>query len=130
MTHVHTRRVHDHLDDPDGTHGYVVLVDRLWPRGVRKERLHHDLWAKEVAPSTDLRQWFHGLSPEEQSERFDEFVQRYRDELSGDAADALDDLIEHVHGHDEVTLLFGLKDVAHNHAQILADRLRDRLRRR
>lgn len=128
MTGVHTRRVHDHLEDPDGTQGYVVLVDRLWPRGVKKEALHHDLWAKEVAPSTELRQWFHGLSAEKQAERFDEFTERYRAELSGETADALDELTEQLHGKDVVTLLFGLKDVEHNHAQVLAQRLRDRLR--
>lgn len=128
MTRVLTRRVHDHLEDPDGTEGMVVLVDRLWPRGVRKEALHHDLWAKDVAPSTELRQWFHGLSQEQQGERFEEFTDRYRAELSGDASDALDELTEQLRGKSAVTLLFGLKDVEHNHAQILAQRLRDRLR--
>lgn len=127
MTSVHTRRVHDHLHDPAGTEGYVVLVDRLWPRGVRKEALHHDLWAKEVAPSKELRQWFHGLSAAEQAGRFEEFVARYRAELSGESADALDELVTTLRGKDTVTLLFGLKDVEHNHAQVLARRLRDRL---
>lgn len=128
MTRVLTRRVHDHLEDQADTEGYVVLVDRLWPRGVRKEALHHDLWAKEVAPSKELRQWFHGLSKEEQGTRFEEFTERYRAELSGDAADALDELTDQLRGKDAVTLLFGLKDVEHNHAQILAERLRGRLR--
>lgn len=128
MTSVRTRRVHDHLHEPQDTKGYVVLVDRLWPRGVRKEALHHDLWAKEVAPSDELRRWFHGLSAQEQDERFEEFVQRYRAELSGESADALEELVEQLRGKDTVTLLFGLKDVEHNHAKILARRLRDRLR--
>lgn len=127
MTSVRTRRVHDHLHDPQDIEGYVVLVDRLWPRGVRKEALHHDLWAKDVAPSKELRQWFHGLSADEQADRFGEFVERYRAELSGESADALDELVAQLRGKDTVTLLFGLKDVEHNHAQILAERLRSRL---
>ncbi|AXH96081.1 DUF488 domain-containing protein [Ornithinimicrobium avium] len=128
MTSVHTRRVHDHLHGPGEAEGYVVLVDRLWPRGVKKEALPHDLWAKEVAPSNELRQWFHGLSAAEQAERFDQFVERYRAELSGESADALDELVEQLRGKDTVTLLFGLRDVEHNHAKILAQRLRSRLR--
>ncbi|GAA4908632.1 DUF488 family protein [Tessaracoccus lubricantis] len=125
---IRTRRVHDHLDDPASTEGLVVPVDRLWPRGVRKEALHHDVWAKEVAPSTELRTWFHRLSAQEQDQRFDEFVTRYREELSGDSAAALGELVERLRGEKVVTLLFGLKDVAHNHAQVLAERLRARLR--
>ncbi|MFC6422257.1 DUF488 domain-containing protein [Ornithinimicrobium tianjinense] len=128
MTTVRTRRVHDHVHDPEGTQGYVVLVDRLWPRGVRKEALRHDLWAKDVAPSTKLRTWFHGLTGQEQSERFDEFVRRYREELSAESADALGQLVEQLRGEQEVTLLFGVRDVEHNHAQILAEVLRRRLR--
>lgn len=128
MTRVLTRRVHDHVGDPDGTEGLVVLVDRLWPRGISKERLPHDVWAKEVAPSTGLRTWFHGLSAKEQAERFGEFVERYRGELSEEASDALDELVERVRGQEAVTLLFAVKDVEHNHATILAQRLRDRLR--
>lgn len=127
MTEVRTRRVHDHLDDPEGTQGYVVLVDRFWPRGVRKERLRHDLWAKNVAPSTALRQWFHAAAEEDRSALFEEFAERYRVELAGESAGALDELVDHLRGNDVVTLLFGARDVAHNHAQVLAGVLAPRL---
>ena len=77
-----TKRVYDAAEATDG---YRVLVDRLWPRGISKERAELDLWAKDAAPSPELRtEWHH------HRERFDEFAARYRDELdAGEAAQAL-----------------------------------------
>ena len=103
------RRVYDEPTEADGLR---VLVDRLWPRGMAKERLDA-LWAKELAPSSELRSWMH----EDPPGRFDEFVQRYLAELDGSGA-----VEEFVQAHGEepvVTLLFSTRDVAHNHAQVL-----------
>jgi len=99
--------------------GYRVLVDRLWPRGVSKERAELDEWAKDVAPSPGLRtEWHHA------PDRFDEFAARYRAELDEhEAARALLALGER---HDRVTLLFGARDEHVNHAAVLLEWLRER----
>ncbi len=105
---VQVKRVYD---EPVADDGYRVLVDRLWPRGLTKVRARVDRWLKEVAPSTDLRQWFHRTG------EFDEFAARYRAELAGNPAVA--DLRSIIAEHPTVTLLYGLHDTAHNHAEIL-----------
>jgi uncharacterized protein YeaO (DUF488 family) len=115
-------RVHDVLDEdsPDGQ--YRVLVDRLWPRGVKKERLHYDRWDKDVTPEPDLRKAFHAgeLS-------FEEFADRYRAQLrASDAPGALLDAFQES-GASELVLLFAAKDTEHNHALVLRDVLGDQL---
>jgi uncharacterized protein YeaO (DUF488 family) len=80
-----TVRVARIYEEPSADDGRRILVDRLWPRGVSKERAHLDDWCKEIAPSTELRRWY-GHDPE----RFEEFSARYRAELSGgEQAEAL-----------------------------------------
>lgn len=114
-------RVHDVLDD-DGSaaHEYRVLVDRLWPRGITKERLAHDDWDQAVAPSAELRKAFHG---EELS--FEEFSDRYRHQLDiSDAPQALLDRAEQADAR-TIVLLFAAKDTEHNHAQVLQAALED-----
>lgn len=106
--------VHDLLHGEAQVHGTAVFVDRLWPRGVRKADLHHDLWLKEVAPTTELRKWF-GHDPE----KFDEFTRRYRaelDEAHGAGNGDVDKLLE----LGDVTLLYAAHDREHNHAVVLA----------
>ena len=101
-------------DEPAEGDGMRVLVDRLWPRGLSKERAHVDLWLKEIAPSNELRTWF-GHDPA----RFDEFRQRYEAELaSGPAHEALTrlgDLLQ----HQPVTLVFAARDVEHSNVAVL-----------
>ena len=106
---VHIKRVYD---TPAPDDGYRVLVDRLWPRGLGKERAAVDEWFKDVAPSTELRRWF-GHDPQ----RFDEFAARYRAELEG--SDALAALRALCAEHDRVTLVYGAKDTEHNQAVVL-----------
>ena len=102
-------------DPPAASDGYRVLVDRLWPRGVSKERAELDEWAKDVAPSPDLRaEWHHAGG-----ERFDEFAARYRAELDENAAAA--SLLATGREHARVTLLFGARDGRMNHAAVLLD---------
>ncbi len=103
-------------DLPLGTDGYSVLVDRIWPRGIKKEALHHDLWLKDVAPSSLLRKWFN-----HKPEKFDEFSKRYLQELSSNAA--YDVLKELVAKHKKITLLYSAKDELHNQAVVLKELL-------
>lgn len=96
------------------TDGYRILVDRLWPRGIKKENAKVDLWVKDVAPSTELRKWFDHIP-----ERFNEFKERYRTELK--ETEAFSNLLKAIQEHDTVTLLFSAKDEEHNNAVVLKD---------
>lgn len=104
-------------EPPGADDGARVLVDRLWPRGVRKDALDMSLWLKDIAPSPDLRRWF-GHDPA----RFADFAERYRLELSGNGA-AVEKLLDLV-GQGRLTLLYAAHDTAHNHAVVLAEYLR------
>lgn len=101
-------------DDPAPDDGFRVLVDRLWPRGLSKERAAVDLWAKDVAPSTELRRAFHhdGMS-------WPDFEAAYRAELAGTTRPALDALRAGLAPHAVVTLLHAVHDDEHNHALLL-----------
>jgi uncharacterized protein YeaO (DUF488 family) len=103
-------------DDPDPEDGFRILVDRLWPRGVSKERAAVELWLKEVAPSSELRTWFG-----HRSERFTDFAGRYANELDGNPA--VGRLRGILTSNETVTLLYGAKDESVNHAVVLADYL-------
>jgi uncharacterized protein YeaO (DUF488 family) len=109
-------RVKRIYDPPDRNDGARVLVDGLWPRGVRKEEAKLTLWLKDIAPSADLRRWF-GHDPA----RFAEFSRRYRAELSAnkDAVSRLETLVK----TGPVTLLYAAHDTEHNNARVLADYL-------
>ncbi|KSV90750.1 DUF488 domain-containing protein [Sinorhizobium sp. GL28] len=106
-----TKRVYEPKADGDGMR---VLVDRLWPRGLTKAEAAVDLWLKEIAPTTELRRWFHG-----DQGTWDEFSKRYIGELDNNPA-AVDVLRQHI-GEAPVTLLYSVKDEARNHAEILKD---------
>jgi uncharacterized protein YeaO (DUF488 family) len=101
-------------DAPAKADGFRVLVDRVWPRGVGKEKAAVDLWMKEIAPSTGLRKWF-GHRPE----RWDEFRKRYREELKG-KGDLLDELRAHA-AKSRLTLVYSAKDEAHNQAVVIRE---------
>ncbi|MFJ1791604.1 DUF488 domain-containing protein [Kitasatospora griseola] len=109
-------RVERVYEAPDG--GVRVLVDRLWPRGLKKEDAHLDRWAKEIAPSTELRQWFHGPQGE-----YGEFARRYRTEL--DAPQVQQELAElrELAQQDDLVLLTAVKEPSHSHADVLLERL-------
>ena len=102
--------------------GYRVLIDRLWPRGLKKEAVAMDVWAKELAPSTELRQWF-GHDPA----RWDEFRQRYAAELA-ESADVWQALARRS-AKEPVTLLYGARDEEHNDAVALKALMEQWLRR-
>jgi uncharacterized protein YeaO (DUF488 family) len=99
--------------------GDLVLVDRIWPRGISKEKLAGVTWLRNVAPSAQLRTWY-GHDPA----RFTEFAQRYRAELATeDGQQALRELAEHGSAG-TLTLLTATKDIEHSQAAVLADLLR------
>jgi uncharacterized protein YeaO (DUF488 family) len=104
---------------PGAADGARVLVDRLWPRGARKDEAKLTLWLKDIAPSDDLRRWF-GHDPA----RFAEFSRRYRAELGANtgAVSQLEDVMK----AGPVTLLYAAHDEEHNNARVLADHLKTR----
>lgn len=115
MSRVRVRRVYE---ESQGDDGQRVLVDRVWPRGMSKERAQLDEWCKEVAPSTQLRRWY-GHDPD----RFAEFAQRYRAELAESVpADALGHLRDRA-ASGRLTLLTATTNVDLSHARILAELL-------
>lgn len=102
-------------DAPQKSDGFRILVDRLWPRGVSKERLAADAWAKDLAPSTELRKWF-GHDPE----KWAEFSKRYREELRRThASKRVRELLDAAKRSKTITLLYGAKDEQHNEAVVL-----------
>lgn len=107
------RRAYDGPGRQDGTR---VLVDRIWPRGVRKDEAAIDLWLKDLAPSTELRRWF-GHDPA----RWDEFRRRYHRELQG-RPEALEQL-RALARQGRVTLVYGARDQRHNNAVALKEYL-------
>lgn len=101
--------------------GVRVLVDRLWPRGVSKQQAAIDHWAKTLAPSTELRRWYHA----DRDHRFDEFVDRYRVEL--DSADAEEPArLAEIAGGRTLVLLSDVRDLDHSHVPVLCQWLRER----
>jgi uncharacterized protein YeaO (DUF488 family) len=113
-------RVKRVYDKPAKEDGRRVLVDRLWPRGMKKETAKIDLWMKEVAPSDALRKSFcHGV------EKWPEFQKRYRAELK-EKKELLAELKKIEKEHGTLTLLYGAKDTEHNQAVVLADVLKEK----
>lgn len=114
---VHIVRVYDHDGDVP-INAYRVLVDRLWPRGVKKESLAYDDWCKDIAPTTDLRKWY-GHDPD----RFDEFRNRYRVELGSDPAKSALCAIRVELEHRSVVILTAVKQVEISAAAVISDAL-------
>lgn len=114
MKPVHELRIKRVYDAPAAADGLRVLVDRLWPRGLRKDALLLAEWNREVAPSTELRQWFH-----RDTANWAEFRRRYRAELAGHCA-AWSPLLRMVETGN-VTLLYAAKDPKINHAVVLRE---------
>ncbi|MDK4745907.1 DUF488 family protein [Leclercia adecarboxylata] len=108
------KRLYDKATQEDG---YRILVDRLWPRGVKKEALSCDEWCKTLAPSSDLRKAFHSETID-----FASFSEAYRQELVLHQDEGR--RIARLADEQTVTLLYGAKDRQQNHAQVLADWLR------
>jgi uncharacterized protein YeaO (DUF488 family) len=117
---VRVKRIYDEADPGDG---YRVLIDHVWPRGVSRERARLDEWARELAPSDELRRWF-----AHDPARFDEFRARYGGELV-QQRDRLLELARRARSG-PVTIVYAARDRQHNNAVVLADLLRDSSSRR
>ncbi|MEU5995177.1 DUF488 family protein [Spirillospora sp. NPDC047418] len=114
---VKLRRVYEPASSDDGKR---VLVDRVWPRGLSKDKARLDEWEKDVAPSTELRKWYgHDV------DKFDEFTDRYDAELRDPGRAAALGRLRELAGDGTLTLLTATKDIDHSQAAVLATRLRD-----
>ncbi len=112
---IRTKRVYEPAESDDG---YRVLIDHVWPRGVSRERARLDLWARDLAPSDELRTWFH-----HDPARFAQFRSRYRRELARNGP-RLGELRERG-GEGPLTILYAARDEQHNNAVVLAELLRE-----
>ena len=102
-------------DEPDSTDGFRVLVDRLWPRGRKKADLRLDAWTKDIAPSTELRKWFH-----HDPKRWPEFCKRYKAELKNpEPQKTIAETLQTARNHSAITLIYAAKDAEHNEAVVL-----------
>ncbi|MGI6232809.1 MAG: DUF488 domain-containing protein [Prevotella sp.] len=117
---IQLKRVYEPAEESDGLR---ILVDRVWPRGVKKSELKYDIWAKDVTPSIGLRHFFH----ENPYDNWDKFAEEYRMELSDN--EAVDRLVMQIceSGFHNVTLLYGFRNPVKNHAVILRDVLKTRI---
>jgi uncharacterized protein YeaO (DUF488 family) len=114
-TDVRTKRIYDPAEPDDG---YRVLIDHIWPRGVSRERARLDDWARDLAPSDELRKWFDHVPA-----RFAEFRARYRDELADQSARLAELRARAASG--PLTIVYAARDREHNNAAVLSELLRD-----
>lgn len=120
MSKLKMKRVYEEAETSDG---FRILVDRLWPRGVKKEELPYDLWAKEITPSNESRKKF-----DHDPEKFDDFKRDYLNELAeNEEADAFIQTVEEQLEEQEVTLLYAAKNTEVNHVVVLMDWLNKQL---
>ncbi|MBF0753864.1 DUF488 family protein [Jeotgalicoccus nanhaiensis] len=105
------KRVYDDVSQQDGKR---ILVDGVWPRGIKKEDLEHDEWYKEIAPSSDLRKWF-----DHDPDKWEEFKKKYKKELK-EQKGLVDQIKKDSDGHN-VTLLYAAKDEEHNQAVVIKE---------
>jgi uncharacterized protein YeaO (DUF488 family) len=108
-------------DKPEESDGFRILVDRLWPRGLSKQKAKIDLWLKDIAPSNELRKWY-----EHDPEKWPEFKERYYNELK-DKKELVDSIIEKAR-KGTVTLLYGTKETRLNNATALKEYIETRLK--
>lgn len=111
MKTIKTKRIYEEPVDSDGVR---ILTERLWPRGVSKERANLDKWMKGVAPSHDLRKWF-----DHDPDKWDEFKEKYMQELFG--SDHVEELLEIIKENETVTFIYASKDEEHNSTVLLKD---------
>jgi uncharacterized protein YeaO (DUF488 family) len=117
IMNVKIKRIYEPFEKSDG---YRILIDRLWPRGIKKEAAHIDQWMKEIAPSTNLRKWFN-----HEPEKWKEFNKKYITEIKGAAA--FEAMLSQISEHKKVTLLFAAKDELYNHAVILQQLITEKI---
>ena len=106
-------------DPEESSDGFRVYIDRLWPRGQSHETFHYDLWDKDIAPSTELREWFHA----DPDNRWTQFVEKYKAELKSNPA--FDSLRHAIEDKATVTLLYSSHDREHNNAIVVKELLEE-----
>lgn len=122
MNKLQKKRVYGEAKESDG---YRILVDRLWPRGVKKEDLPHDLWAKEITPTSEIRKEF-----DHEADKFHTFKTSYLNELTeNEEADAFIETVADELENQNVTLLYAAKDTENNHVVVLIEWLEKQLDR-
>lgn len=121
MNTIKLKRIYEDYQTSDG---YRILVDRLWPRGIKKEDTHIDLWLKEIAPSTELRKWF-----QHEVKKWPAFSEKYAEEISRNQ-EATEQLCDILKKENTITLLYGAKDEKHNQAVVLKKWLEQQRARR
>ena len=116
------KRAYDPAESEDGLR---ILVDRMWPRGIKKTDLKCDIWAKDVTPSTEARHFFH----EDPEGHWETFAERYRKELKGTAYPALQQLAAQIRdsGQTTITLVYGFRNPIKNHALVLKEEVENAL---
>lgn len=107
-------------EEPSDADGYRIFVDRLWARGVKKEKAAIDLWLKDITPSPELRRWY-----SHDPEKFEEFSKSYRDELEQNP-EPVEKVLALEEEHETITLLYAARDTKHSHALVLQDFLRSK----
>ena len=110
MTTVKIKRIYDKSAPTDG---YRVFIDKIWPRGMEKDKVKYNLWAKDLAPSVPLRKWFH----EDPDSNWEGFEEKYMQELQ--ISPAVKTFVEKIKNQSMVTLLYGSRNTVENHALVL-----------
>ncbi len=105
-------------EKPDKDDGFRILVERLWPRGISRERAHIDLWLKDVAPSPELRKWFN-----HEDEKWEEFVRRYYLELTGN--EGIERIKILIKENNNITFVYSSRNIEHNNAVALKNIIYD-----
>ncbi len=118
MVQIRLKRVYEAQEETDC---FRVLVDKLWPRGMKKEYLQYDFWAKDIAPSTSLRKWFH----EAHDIHWEEFRLKYIEELK--TSTAVEEFLALIREKQVVTLLYASNNATENHALVLQEHLQQAL---
>ncbi|MCL4389466.1 DUF488 family protein [Candidatus Marsarchaeota archaeon] len=116
---IRLKRVYEKIDVRDGER---ILVDKMWPRGIRRSTSNIDIWVKKVAPSDELRRWF-----SHDPKKWMGFKKKYKKELASNPA--LDKLINIILSADPVTLLYSARDTKHNNAVVLLEVIKSKLRK-
>jgi uncharacterized protein YeaO (DUF488 family) len=122
MIKIEIERIYDNPKGNDTSSSFRILVDRLWPRGLSKDKVKVDLWQKDISPSTSLRKWF--LHDER---KWDEFKSRYFKELENNS-ESINTILDKVKGKRSITLLYGAKDEKFNNAIALKEYLKKKIK--